>query len=114
MVPHKSQPYWAILDLSFCIKLSPCETVPSANGTTTKQALKDSVTQLGQLLGCIIHAFAAAPHDTKIFMAKWDVTDGFWRLDCEDGEEWNFAYVLPSSIATGNPLLVIPTSLQMG
>jgi hypothetical protein len=31
----------------------------------------------------------------KNFMAKWDVKDGFWRLDGQDGEEWNFAYVLP-------------------
>ena len=46
-------------------------------------------------------------------MAKWDVKDGFWRLDCEEGEEWNFAYVLPQE--EGAPVkLVIPTALQMG
>jgi hypothetical protein len=47
-------------------------------------------------------------------MAKWDIKDGFWRLDCQQGEEWNFAYVLPSSMASNDPVLVIPTSLQMG
>ena len=34
-------------------------------------------------------------------------------MDCEQGEEWNFAYVLPQE--EGQLVkLVIPTSLQMG
>jgi hypothetical protein len=46
-------------------------------------------------------------------MAKWDIKDGFWRMDCTAGEEWNFAYVLPQE--DGKPVtLVVPTSLQMG
>ena len=46
-------------------------------------------------------------------MAKGDIKDGFRRLDCEQGEEYNFAYVLPQ--APGKPVkLVVPTSLQMG
>ena len=46
-------------------------------------------------------------------MAKWDIKDEFWRMDCREGEEWNFAYVLPQP--EGEPIrLVIPTSLQMG
>ena len=46
-------------------------------------------------------------------MAKWDIKDGFWRLDANEGDEWNFAYVLPQH--PGEPKkIVIPTSLQMG
>ncbi len=61
----------------------------------------------------IIHAFAEAEEDACIFMAKWDIKDGFWRLDAEDGAEWNFSYVLPQH--PGQPCyLVVPTSLQMG
>jgi hypothetical protein len=46
-------------------------------------------------------------------MAKWDIKDGFWRMDCEAEEEYNFAYVLPQE--EGMPItLVVPTSLQMG
>jgi hypothetical protein len=46
-------------------------------------------------------------------MAKWDIKDGFWRMDCEEGEKWNFAYVLPQP--EGEPVkLVVLTSLQMG
>jgi hypothetical protein len=48
-----------------------------------------------------------------MFMAKWDIKDGFWRMDCADGEEWNFACFLPQE--EGKPItLVVPTSLQMG
>jgi len=68
---------------------------------------------LDQALSRIIHAFAEANEDAKIFMAKWDIKDGFWRMDCEEGEEYNFAYVLPQE--DGMPItLVVPTSLQMG
>jgi hypothetical protein len=46
-------------------------------------------------------------------MAKFDIKDGFWRLDCQAGEELNFAYVLPQP--EGEPVrLVVPSSLQMG
>jgi hypothetical protein len=46
-------------------------------------------------------------------MAKWDIKNGFWRMDCENGEEWNFAYVLPQE--EGKLVqIVVPTLLQMG
>jgi hypothetical protein len=68
---------------------------------------------MGHALSRIIHAFAEADKDAKIFMAKFDIKDGFWRLDCQEGEQWNFAYVLPQK--EGEPVrLVVPTSLQMG
>jgi hypothetical protein len=70
---------------------------------------------LGHSLSCIIHAFAEASDDkdVKIFMAKWDVKDGFWRMCYEEGEEWNFSYVFPQ--AEDQPtIIIVPTSLQMG
>ena len=71
------------------------------------------INQLGHSLTCIIHAFAETKDDTHIFMAKWDIKDGFWWMDAEEGAKWNFAYVLPQS--PGKPIyLVVPTSLQMG
>jgi hypothetical protein len=46
-------------------------------------------------------------------MVKWDIKDGFWCMDCAEGEEWNIAYMLPQ--AEGKPTkLVDPTSLHMG
>jgi uncharacterized cupin superfamily protein len=85
------------------------------NDTTIKTAPKGALDQLGHVLSQIIHAFAESDDtpDAKIFMAKWDVKDGFWRMMYEEGEEWSFAYVLPQRV--GEPIkLVVPTSLQMG
>jgi hypothetical protein len=112
-VPHKSKAFRSILDLSFSLRLTDATAIPSVNSTTTKLAPRAAVDQLGHSLTRLIHAFAEADPNEKIFMAKWDVKDGFWRLDCAEGEEYNFAYVLPQP--PGSPVtLVIPTSLQMG
>ena len=87
--------------------------MPSVNDNSEKTSPQGSIDQLGHSLLRMIHAFAEAEEEDFVFMAKWDVKDGFWRLDCEDGEEWNFAYVLPQP--DGEPIkLVVPTSLQMG
>ncbi len=76
-------------------------------------APQGALDQLGHALSRIIHAFAKAEEGDKIFMAKWDIKDGFWCMDCAEGEEYNFAYVLPQE--EGKPVtLVVPTSLQMG
>ena len=113
MIPHNSRMFRAILDLSFPIKLSDGTIIPSVNSTTTKTAPRGAINQIGHSLQRIIHAFATADPDAKIFMAKWDIKDGFWRLDCERGQEWNFCYVLPT--LDNEPIqLVVPTSLQMG
>jgi hypothetical protein len=113
MIPHKSRQFRAILDLSFRLKLKTGETIPSVNESTTLEAPAGAIDQMGHALQRIIHAFAEADPDAKIFMAKFDTKDGFWRLDCQEGEEWNFAYVLPQE--EGEPVrLVVPTSLQMG
>ena len=83
------------------------------NATTIKTAPKGAIDQLGHLLTCIIHAFAEAKNNAHIFMAKWDIKDGFWRMDVEEGAEWNFSYVLPQRPGQTS-YLVVPTSLQMG
>jgi hypothetical protein len=89
------------------------EVAPSVNETSEKTAPKAACEQLGHVLNRIIYAFAEAADDAKIFMAKFDIKDGFWRLDCQESEEWNFAYVMPQE--EGQPTrLVVPTSLQMG
>ena len=48
-----------------------------------------------------------------VLSAKWDIKDGFWRIMCEDGKEWNFCYMLPQE--EDKPIkLVVPVSLAMG
>ncbi len=112
-IPHKSKPYRSILDLSFSLHLRDGVTLPSVNDSTTTTAPSGSRNQLGHSLQQIIHAFAEADKNDKIFMAKWDIKDGFWRLDVQVRDEWNFAYVLPQ--APGEPVkILVPSSLQMG
>lgn len=112
-IPHKSKAFRSILDLSFSLRLQDGTKLPSVNDSTTKTAPAGAINQLGHALQRVIHAFAEATEDDKIFMAKWDIKDGFWRLDANEGDEWNFAYVLPQP--PGEPIkIVIPTSLQMG
>ncbi len=112
-IPHKSKAFRSILDLSFRLRLKNGGVLAAVNDTTVKTAPKGATDQLGECLTRVIHAFAEADNDAKIFMAKWDIKDGFWRMDCRDGEERNFAYVLPQP--EGSPItLVVPTSLQMG
>lgn len=112
-ISHKSRAYRLILNLSFWLRLDDGGSVPAVIDTTTKTATHGACDQLGHSLKRIIHAFGKAGPDEKIMLAKWDIQDGFWRLHCCPGEEWNFAYVLPQPV--GEPIqLVIPTSLQMG
>jgi hypothetical protein len=112
-IPHKSKDFQSILDLSFRLRLKNGGFLNSVNETTIKLAPKGALDQLGHALSRIIHAFAEADDDAKIFMAKWDIKDGFWRMDCKVGEEWNFSYVLLQE--PNEPTkLVIPTPLQMG
>lgn len=85
----------------------------SVNEASIKSAPQGAINQMGYSLSRIIHAFASTSEDEKVFMAKWDIKDGFWRLDCAAGEEWNFAYVLPVHKGKSTQL-VIPSSLQMG
>ena len=112
-IPHKSKAFRSILDLSFRLRLENGGVIASVNEATTKSAPGGAIDQIGHSLMRVVHAFAETDDDEKIFMAKWDIKDGFWRMACEHGQEWNFAYVLPQR--EGEPIrLVIPTSLQMG
>ncbi len=99
--------------MSFHLQLKQGGILPSVNATIIKTAPSGAIDQLGHSLTRIIHAFAETKDKAHIFMTKWDIKDGFWRLDAGDGAEWNFAYLLP--LDPGKPIyLVVPTSLQMG
>jgi hypothetical protein len=113
MIPHKSRGFRAILGLSYRIRIKGLPT-ESVNDSTTKTAPCSAIDQLGRTLSHIVHAFEKVDEDCKIFMAKWDIKDGFWRLVCKEGHEWNFCYVLPSREPTDPVQLVVPSSLQMG
>ena len=113
MIPHESRKYRAILDLSFQMIVSG-QTLPSVNEATEHLVPEEAMNQIGSVLPRMIEALAAAPLEGgNIMFSKLDIKDGFWRMVCEDGEEWNFAYVLPNH--EGDPVeIVVPSALQMG
>jgi len=86
MIPHKSRGYRAILDLSFRLRLENGDHVPSVNEATTLTAPRGAIEQMGHTLSRIIHTFAETHPDAAVFMAKFDIKDGFWRLDCAEGQ----------------------------
>jgi hypothetical protein len=92
-IPHKSKAFRSILNLSFLLCLQDGTKLPAVNDSTTKTAPSGAINQLGHLLQWVIHAFAGADESDKIFMAKWDIKDGFWRLDAKTNDEW----ILPMS-----------------
>ncbi len=71
----------------FCLCLANGGVHSAVNDTTEKIAPAGAINQIGKCLARIIHAFAEADKDATIFMAKWDIKDGFWRIDCAAGEE---------------------------
>ncbi len=110
---HKSKAFCPILDLLFLLHLKNGGVFAGVNDTTMKTAPAGAINRIGDCLSRVIHTFAEANKDAKIFMAKWDIKDGFWWVDCAKGEEWNFAYVLQQR--GDQPVqIVVPTSLQMG
>ncbi len=94
-IPHKSKVFCSILDLSFRLQLKHGGFLNLVNNATVKLAPQGALDQLGHTLSQIIHVFTKSDDDAKIFIAKWDLKDGFWRMDCQAGEEYNFSYVLP-------------------
>ena len=55
------------------------------NSTLQKTAPYGVIDQMGHALLWLIHVFAQADPALRIFLAKWDIKDGFWRLVCRAG-----------------------------
>ena len=78
-IPHKSKDFCLILNLSIHMHLKNGGVHTSVKDTTEKTAPAGTIDQIGkECLSCIIHAFAEAGNDAKIFKAKWDIKNGFW------------------------------------
>ena len=68
----------------------------SENEATRYTKKQEAIDQLGKVLPIIITAVTESPEDDgKNFFRKIDIKYGFWRIICQTGAEWNFAYVLP-------------------
>ena len=56
---------------------------------------------------------SSPPSLYPVMFSKIDIKDGFWRMVFQEGEEWNFAYVLPRHPGD-EIILVVLEALQMG
>ena len=89
MIPHKRRKYRAIFDLSFGLKVTGLD-LPSVNIATKETAPAEALEQVGTVMTRIINALATAPlSEDPIHFSKLDIKDGFWRMVCAVGEEWN-------------------------
>ena len=85
-IPHNSKAFRSIMYLSFSLKLTPHGHVPSVNKNSNKTAPGGAIDQILHVLLHLIHDFTESPERAHIFQAKWDIKDGFWRLDFKEGE----------------------------
>jgi hypothetical protein len=54
------------------------------------------------------------PCQWEILWSKIDLSNGFWRMIVQAGQEPNFVYEMPNHQAHPGTWFVIPSSLQMG
>jgi len=113
-VPHKSRLFWAILDLSFQLRLRGIKC-PSVNAETIPLSDHKAMEQMGKVLWRLVSTVASTKNNhNPIVFAKWDIKDGFWRLVVSEEDSWNFCYVLPRMNDDDPIEIVRPTCLQMG
>ena len=88
MILHKSWKFHAILHLSFALKLSYGTTFPAVNKSSVRTAPSGAIDQVDFRYHALsMYSHKMAQMRTRCFMTKWDIKDGFWQLDCEEGEE---------------------------
>ena len=97
MIPHKSRFFWAILDMSFSIRLKNGKLLPSVNKLSVKTSPQGGINQLGNSLMQMIHAFTQVDRDMKIFMEKWYIKDGFLAFKLRIGKRMEFRICLAAS-----------------
>jgi len=86
---------------------------PLVNDTTARQAPEGPFKELGNVLPRLFDFMAAVPPEEHIHFSKLDLADGYWRMVVEDGQQWNFAYVMPGAPASPT-MIVVPRALQLG
>jgi len=89
--------------------------LPSVNAATAPLSNHKSMEQMGKVLWRIVAKLATwDQQDGDIFIAKWDIKDGFWRLIVSEENTWHFCYILPQMNDSDPIQIVWPTCLQMG
>jgi hypothetical protein len=87
---------------------------PLVNETTVPAHNRSGVEELGWLLPSILKYMFDTNCMWEIDWQKLDLSDGFWQMVIESGEEYNFAFQMPKRKGDPDITYVIPSSLQMG
>ena len=87
---------------------------PSVNETTVPAADQDAVGDLGRARPALLKFMFDADSSWEIRWQKIDLSDGFWRMIVESGQEYNFVFQMPERPGDAEIFYVIPSSLQMG
>ncbi len=67
-IPHKSKAFRSSHDLSFLLRLRDGTKLPAVNDSMTKMTPSGAINQLGHSLQRVIHTFAEADKNNKIFI----------------------------------------------
>jgi hypothetical protein len=124
VVPQRNRRGRLILNLSAAVELPPKRdpggrrkrkrSHPSVNETSLAAEDQEAVKKLGTaLLDALLLQFES-PCQWEVLWAKIDLSDGFWRMIVEAGQEANFTYELPEHPEREGKWFVIPSALQMG
>jgi hypothetical protein len=122
VVPQKNHRGRLILNLSAGVELPPKRkpgsqrkskrTQPSVNKTTRPAADQEVVKQLGMTMAAALLFQLEIPCHWEVLWSKIDLSDGFWRMIIQAGQEYNFVYAMPQHPA--GKWFVVPSALQMG
>jgi hypothetical protein len=87
---------------------------PSVNESSLLATDQEAVKKLGTaVLDALLLQFES-PCQWEVLWSKIDLSDGFWRMIVEAGQEANFTYELPEHPEREGKWFVIPSALQMG
>jgi len=128
LVPQANRRGRIILNLSAAVNLdpqpeagqkrsrhhTPTNVHPSVNETTEPAKDQSGVDALGSSLPSILKYMFETDCEWEIDWQKIDLSDGFWRMIVESGEEYNFVFQMPKRPDDDSIFYVIPSSLQMG
>jgi hypothetical protein len=85
-----------------------------SNKTTVPARNQSRVEELGWSLLSILKYMFDTNCTWEIDWQKLDLSDGFWQMVIESGEEYNFAFQMPERKGDPNITYIVPSSLQMG
>jgi len=124
VVPQVNRRGRIIVNLSAQVEMPPTRlpgkrrkrtfTHPSVNETTDDAEDQSGVKALGTARPSLLKFMFEVDCEWEIDWQKVDLSDGFWRMIVEAGEEHNFVFQMPPREGDTEKYYVVPSSLQMG